>query len=206
MTPDRFFGWFLLAALACLIGLGVGRGLMLYRRGVRVLVIDRHRSTVQMILDLILVLCFFLWAYEILAYAYPLLTHFLPAWMDHLLIQGLVVKVVGGILVLAGLSIYTLALKALADSWRLGIDRQFSGVLVTRGIFNWTRNPIFLSLDLLAIGSFLVLGRLVFLVLGLTLVGLLHEQIRREEIFLSQVYDPVYQGYCAQVGRYIKWW
>jgi protein-S-isoprenylcysteine O-methyltransferase Ste14 len=206
MTPDRFFDWFLLATLACLIGLGIGRGLLLYRSGVRVLVIDRHRPPIQVILDLILVLCFFLWAYEIIVYAYPLTTHFLPAWMGRLLIQGLVVKAVGGTLVLAGLSIYTLALRALADSWRLGIDRQSTGTLVTRGIFAWTRNPIFLSLDLMAIGSFLVLGRLVFLVLSLTLVGLLHEQIRREESFLSQVHDLVYQQYCARVGRYIKWW
>lgn len=206
MTPYRFFDWFLLAALACLFGLGIGRGLLLYSRGVRVLVIDRNRSTVEMIFDLILVLCFFLWVYETIAYAYPLPNHFLPSWKDRLLLQGLVVKAIGGILVLAGLSIYTLALRALADSWRLGIDHRSTGTLVTQGIFAWTRNPIFLSLDMMAIGSFLVLGRLVFLVMGLLLVGLLHEQIRREEIFLSQVYGPVYQGYCTQVGRYIKWW
>jgi len=126
--------------------------------------------------------------------------------MARLVVQDRVVKALGGIMVLAGLSIYALALSALADSWRLGIDRQSTGDLVTRGIFAWTRNPIYLGLDLIAIGSFLVLGRLVFLVLGFTLVGLLHEQIRREEIFLSQVHGRAYQQYCTRVGRYIKWW
>jgi protein-S-isoprenylcysteine O-methyltransferase Ste14 len=98
-----------------------------------------------------------------------------------------------------------LALPAFGDSWRLGIDRETSGPLVTHGVFAWTRNPIYVGLDSFALGTFLVQGRLIFLALALVSVGMLQDQIRREERFLARAYGGAYREYCARVGRYVKW-
>ncbi len=103
----------------------------------------------------------------------------------------------------AGVALYGLALAAFGHSWRMGIDRKTPGALVTHGIFAWTRNPIYLSLDLLVVGTFLIQGRLLFLALSLVIVGLLHDQIRREERFLAEAYGDAYRDYRAWVGRYL---
>jgi protein-S-isoprenylcysteine O-methyltransferase Ste14 len=121
------------------------------------------------------------------------------------LVDALGFKVLGVLATLLGLLIYILALQAFGASWRLGIDRAAPGALVTHGIFAWTRNPIYVALDLLAVGTFLVMGRLIFLALGLIMAAMLHGQIRREEHFLTHAYGDLYREYCARVGRYARW-
>jgi protein-S-isoprenylcysteine O-methyltransferase Ste14 len=206
VLAPRLFDWLQLAALTCLVCLGGTRALVLYARGVRVLVIDRQRPPAQMLADLLLLACLVLWSYEVVAYAWPLRTHLIPLPLGSVLIDAVGFKVVGVLTTLSGLVIYVLALQAFGASWRLGIDRAAPGLLVTHGIFAWTRNPIYVALDVLAIGTFLVMGRLVFLVLGLILVAMLDGQIRREERFLAQAYGDAYRDYCARVGRYARWW
>ena len=105
----------------------------------------------------------------------------------------------------AGLLVFAFALWTFADSWRIGIDRNTPGALVTSGIFAWTRNPIYVALDLMFFGTFLVQGRAIFLALALALAGLLHYQIRREEKYLAGSYGDAYRAYCGRVGRYVRW-
>ena len=90
-------------------------------------------------------------------------------------------------------------------SWRLNIDREKAGPLVTRGVFSRSRNPIYLSFDLLVAGSFLIHGRLLFLGVGLVVAATLHALIRREETFLAGCYGDAYRAYAARVGRYWTW-
>jgi protein-S-isoprenylcysteine O-methyltransferase Ste14 len=205
MTMACFFDWFQLAALACLWVLGKARGVALYARGVRVVVIDRQRTPAQMLADLLAVICLLLWWYELVAYAWPLRVHLVPPLLGVVLVDALAIKVMGAAMMGAGLGIYGLALRAFGDSWRVGLDHERPGALVTGGVFAWTRNPIYVSLDLLALGTFLIQGRLLFLVLALVLGGLLHLQIRREERFLAETYGDAYRAYCARVGRYVTW-
>lgn len=196
MTMAHFFDLFLLAALACLVCLGFGRGVMLFRRGIRVIV---------SVLDFLFLVCVFLWVYEIVAYSWPLRLHVVPHCLGAVIVDTAAFKVAGAMLSLAGLVIYGLALRAMGASWRIGIDRDTPGALVNSGIFAWTRNPIYVSLDLLAIGTFLIQGRLVFLLLAFVFVGVFHFQIRREEHFLNEAYGEEYREYCARVPRYVKW-
>jgi protein-S-isoprenylcysteine O-methyltransferase Ste14 len=74
---------------------------------------------------------------------------------------------------------------------------------VTHGIFAWSRNPIYIALDLLVAGTFLLQGRLLFLILAAAIGALLHELILREETFLAQRYGETYRRYCARVRRYL---
>jgi protein-S-isoprenylcysteine O-methyltransferase Ste14 len=200
---ERLFDWYSLGALLCLACLGIGRGAMQYAQGSRVLVADRGRSASEMLVDLLFVICFGLWAYEIVAYAWPLPSHPLPAWLGTVVLGETVLKGLGAFSALAGLCIYASALWVFGDSWRLGIDRETPGALVTDGIFAWTRNPVYVGLDLLFIGTFLLNGRVIFLLLALALVAMIHSHIRREERFLSETYGESYREYCARVGRYV---
>lgn len=205
MTLDRFLDWFLLGVFACVGCLGVGRAIALYARGVSVVAIDWQRTVPQMLADLLLLVVLLWWLYEAVAFAWPLAFHLVPPWLAVVLIGTMAAKVAGALMLAAAAALYGLALRSLADSWRLGIDRKTPGPLVTEGIFAWTRNPVYVTLDLLIIGTFLIQGRLIFLALALACVALLHEQIRREERFLTDTYGDAYRNYCARVGRYVTW-
>jgi protein-S-isoprenylcysteine O-methyltransferase Ste14 len=77
--------------------------------------------------------------------------------------------------------------------------------LVTDGVYRWTRHPIYVAFDLLFVGTFMVLGRFIFLVLALVLLLLLHTYMLREERFLTDLYGRSYRDYCGLVGRYFSW-
>jgi protein-S-isoprenylcysteine O-methyltransferase Ste14 len=205
MTVARSFDWFQLVALACLLFLGIGRATVLYARGVRVVVVDWKRTAGQALEDLVVVLGFLLWAYEIVAYAWPLGLHLAPVALGAVLIDAVAVRVGGALLVATGLLVYGLALRGFGASWRLGIDRKAPGALVTDGIFARTRNPVYVGLDLFAVGTFLVQGRLIFLLLALVLVVMLHRQMLREEHFLTEAYGDAYRDYRRRVRRYVGW-
>ncbi|HVO27744.1 MAG TPA: isoprenylcysteine carboxylmethyltransferase family protein, partial [Candidatus Margulisiibacteriota bacterium] len=185
------------------VGLGVARAAVLYVRGVHVVAIDWQRSLWEQLADALAIVVILSWAYEAVAYSWPLRGHILPAWLAPIVVDSTVVKILGMMAACAGLLIFALALWAFADSWRIGIDRNTAGALVTRGIFAWTRNPIYIALDLIAFGTFLLQGRAIFLVLTLALAGLLHYQIVREERYLAGAYGDAYRAYCAGVGRYL---
>ena len=202
MTLVRFFDLFLLAALAWLLCFAIARVLVLRARGIRVVVIERNRTVVQDLLDRVQVLSLLFLVYEVVAYAWPLPAQLVPPWLDTILVETTWANVIGAVIVLTGVVIYGLALRAFGESWRLGIDRDKPGALVTDGIFAWSRNPVYLGLNLFAIGTFFILGRLIFLILALANVGMFHLLIRREERSLIQVYGDAYHAYCARVGRY----
>jgi protein-S-isoprenylcysteine O-methyltransferase Ste14 len=203
MTID-YYNWFQLAVLACLAFLGIGRALMLYARKVHVVVNDSHMSLRQKICGFLFVISFLMWMYEAIAHALSLPYHMPPPLLHSLLIQFISVKIFGASLMVVGLLIYGLALLAFGDSWRVGIDRKTPGTLITHGIFAWSRNPIYVSLDFLVFGTFLLQGHLLFLVFALCIPLLLHEQIRQEEHFLHEVFGIPYRAYCARVGRYFR--
>jgi protein-S-isoprenylcysteine O-methyltransferase Ste14 len=189
VTSERLLDGLVLAALAGLALLAVVRGAMLSARGVRLLPIDRERSPFQALADLAFVLAFLLWGLEVVAFAWPLDLHLAPAWARAVVLDWLPSRILGAAVVVAGLVVYALALHALGSSWRLGIDREAPGTLVTGGIFARSRNPVYLGLALLALGSFLVLGRLVLLLLAVGFAA----------------YGVAYLDYARRVGRWWTW-
>jgi protein-S-isoprenylcysteine O-methyltransferase Ste14 len=199
-----FFDGFLLAILAGLAVAGVGRGVSLTRRGVRLLAIDRERTVLQGLNDLASVLLFLLWFWEAFTFAAGIDAHPTPAFLHGVVVDAPPLKWLGAALMAAGLAVYVAGLGAFGDSWRLGIDREKAGALVTTGIFAWSRNPIYLALNLLLWGSFAIQGRAVFGALAVLLAALLHALILREERFLDAHYGDAYRSYSARVDRYLR--
>jgi protein-S-isoprenylcysteine O-methyltransferase Ste14 len=91
----------------------------------------------------------------------------------------------------------------MAASWRIGIASGERTELVTRGLFRFCRNPIYLGL-MVALAGFccLVPG---YLSGGLLVFGavLLQVEARLEEAHLLIQHGAVYAAYCARVGRFL---
>lgn len=198
----EFLDWFQLIVLGGLAILGISRGMALYARKIRVVIIDPQMPFRLKLIGMLFIVCFLLWIYEAIAHTLSFPYHLPPSLLHSLLIQSIWFKFTGVIIMLIGLLIYGLALWAFGDYWRIGIDQNTSGHLITKGIFSRSRNPIYLSLDLLIIGTFLLQGHLLFLILALCILAILHEQIRQEEFFLIKSFGDAYHDYCSKVGRY----
>ena len=112
MAVDRLFDSLVLGALGCLAILGIGRALMLSARGVRIIAIDRERTLSQGLADLGFALCFLLWVYEALAFTLPLSFHLVPAVARAVVLDVGAAKAVGVLVMVAGLVVYGLALRA----------------------------------------------------------------------------------------------
>ena len=146
-----------------------------------------------------------LWAATVLIYTLHLGHGFLPPLLGEPRVSSLGLKLFGLALVLFGFAIFILSLASLGNSWRLGIDENNPGELVTSGIYSLSRNPIYVFFDLYFLGTFLLNGALIFALLTLFIGLILHLQILQEEQFLLRVFGQAYRAYCARTGRYITW-
>ena len=205
MTIDRFFDWFGFGALVCMGLLAIPRSMQLRSRGIRVMVVDRQRTAIQILEDLVAMVCMLVWCYELIACAWSLDWRFIPEGAAVSMFDVTALKIVGGLLMAAGVAVYGLGTRGLRDSWRLGIDRNKPGALETGGILAFSRNPIYLSFDLLVFGTFLIHGRLHILLTAFIFAIILHLIILREERFLLERHGEDFRDYCACVGRYITW-
>lgn len=77
------------------------------------------------------------------------------------------------------------------------------GVLVTRGPYGVSRNPMYLGWGLLQLGIGLI-SRSGWVVATMPLVGAaIHREVLGEERLLSTKFGDEYQEYCARVRRYL---
>ncbi len=146
-----------------------------------------------------------IWIAEIILRATHASFHLIPSDLDLQLIDWIVFSIVGVVLVSLALVLFASAFLSFGNSWRVGLDTQTPGALVTSGTFAFTRNPIFVALDLWFVGMFLMNGTLVFLIFALLAVIILHVQMLREEKFLTGLYGEPYRYYVRRTARYFIW-
>lgn len=109
-----------------------------------------------------------------------------------------------GLLVLAASFILTvLAQSSLGGSWRVGIDTSTPTELQISGLFNHSRNPIFLGLRLNMLGIFLVVANAASLALLLLNEVLLGAEVRCEEVHLRELHGSRFAEYCRNVRRWL---
>ena len=198
----RFFDAFQLLGLAFFLIVFVGRTLYLWlSQGINPLALGVGKKGFSRFLEWIFFVGLALWIIEVLWHALRSFVPLPPA-VDLPLFESPLAQVIGAAVILAGLVVFVWALISFGNSWRIGIDKQTMGALVTTGLFAFSRNPIFLFVDLYFVGTFLLNGSLFFLVLALLVVPGLHYQILQEEKFLLRQYGQAYRDYCARTGRY----
>ena len=98
---------------------------------------------------------------------------------------------------------FALTLADFGDSFRVGIDEDKPGELITGGMFAISRNPIYVCFLLFFTGMFVVHRNIVMVVAVLVFSLAIHRQVLREEKFLKQQYGEQYKEYCKKVRRYL---
>ena len=95
------------------------------------------------------------------------------------------------------------SLISFGRSFRIGIDADRPGSLVTSGIFGLTRNPMYVAFGLFLLGEFLIQPNWLLLAYLAAGIVLFHRQVLREEDYLVQHYGDDYRTYCKHVRRYL---
>jgi protein-S-isoprenylcysteine O-methyltransferase Ste14 len=134
---------------------------------------------------------------------------FSSPWTTYLValnfMEALKLKYLGFALIMIALIVGLAALYEMKNSWRVGIKYDQKTDLVTSGIYSLSRNPYFLSYDLLFLGLFLIYPSLVFLILTLVLIVMFHFMIMEEEAYLEKVQGENYINYKKKVSRYLSY-
>jgi protein-S-isoprenylcysteine O-methyltransferase Ste14 len=143
----------------------------------------------------------------ILMFLYVLLFACFPALYNNFLpiqqLDTLMIKYVGLVLLSFALIWTTIAQAHMKNSWRIGIDTETKTELITTGLFQISRNPIFFGMIISLAGLFLTTPNAmtaIFLILGYVLIQI---QIRLEEDFLTQQHGQTYLNYKQKVRRLI---
>lgn len=126
-------------------------------------------------------------------------TYLLPIWY----LENENLKIFGWILLHISLIWIFIAQLQMKESWRIGIDKKNKTELVTHGLFQFSRNPIFLGIIIADIGFLFVIPNAIsFLILALSFVAI-QTHIRLEESFLKKSFGRAYWEYCERVGRWV---
>ncbi len=132
---------------------------------------------------------------------------FYPPWYQYLMpVQYLDIEwlKISGLLLLVVSFLWTsLAQYQMSKSWRIGIDYEEKTELISHGLFNYSRNPVFLGVLISYLGTFLIIPNILsFSILLVTLVTI-QIQVRLEEEYLESVQGQDYLDYRSRVRRWI---
>jgi protein-S-isoprenylcysteine O-methyltransferase Ste14 len=197
------YDFFMLVALFVFLALFGGRTWMMRRRGIRVMVIGRGKRGLEKFLEMLLLVALPLWGAALLSQSLGGSIVFLPGVLSAPLFSWKPALAAGMVLIALGLAVFAAALVSFGASWRVGIDTEAAGKLVTGGIFAFSRNPIFLFMDMFFLGTFLVYPGIFFLVFAAGSFLGIHAQILEEEKFLETNYGEPYRDYRRRVRRYL---
>ena len=201
-----FLGGFQLLALALFLILVVGRTMhLLIHKKVNPITLGRARKGKAGLMEILLFAGVNLWAVAVVLCALSLERPPFAWFCSVRLVDVMLAKLLGVTLIICAFVIFVLALSALGNSWRLGIDENHPGLLVTTGIYAHSRNPIYLFFDLYFLGTFLINGSLFFLIMTALVALNLHYQILQEEQFLARAHRATYEAYCTRTARYLAW-
>jgi protein-S-isoprenylcysteine O-methyltransferase Ste14 len=132
------------------------------------------------------------------------LTFIKPEWILEADFQALEwLQLPGLILLTFGFLLGILALISMKNSWRVGIKYDQKTELVSSGVYAFSRNPYFLSYDILIFGYILLFPSFILLGLYLILVVIFHRMILEEEKYLESKHGNTYLSYKQSVNRYM---
>ncbi|WP_312353995.1 methyltransferase family protein [Aminipila sp.] len=182
-----FFAIFILTVLA--------RAVLLRRKEIRAIVFGATDKTDFLLIPFVLAII-----YAVVANSFQL-----PLWEPLVgpFWKTLIPGWVGLALSAAAIIGLIFTLISFGDSFRVGIDEEKPDILVTTGVFRFSRNPIYVCFDTFFIGLFLVHRNIIIVIAVIAFALLIHRQILREEKFLRSHYGAEYEEYCRKVRRYL---
>lgn len=181
------------AAFLLLIIMVLSRVAMLKRRGLQAFVFAKtHRS------DLILPPIVAFVVYHLFANTFDW-----PRVSSPMLVDVPWLGWIGLVSCVLGLCLFLWGLISFGVSFRVGIDQEHPGNLVTTGAFGFSRNPLYVAFAMELVGFFLIFPNVLFLLCIFGGCWLFRRQILREEEFLKVQYGKEFDEYCRKVRRYL---
>jgi len=116
-----------------------------------------------------------------------------------------IVDWVGFVVGVVGLGLCGIAQATMGSSWRVGIDHDRETKLVTRGLYQWIRNPTYLGLHLLNLGLWLIWPTTLVAAYAVLFFVVMDIQVRCEEEFLMGVHGEEFTAYRSRTRRYFPW-
>lgn len=194
-----FFKAFQISMLLAFLTLFLGRTISLRaKHGVKVFTLGSGKRGLSRCIELSFSILLPLWMCALC------LRVFAPSFIewDAPILVFLPLQLLGTMLIVGGFILFIWALISFGRSWRIGIDTKNSGSLVTTGAFAYSRNPIFVFIDLYFVGSALLDMTPLLIAFAMAVVAGTHYQILQEEGFLQARYGEEYRSYRARTARY----
>jgi protein-S-isoprenylcysteine O-methyltransferase Ste14 len=184
------------AMLMLFFVLMTGRGVMMSRNGIKLLVIGQKDKRE---------LPAFLAGYALIIYIIASNCFPLPmfAFVNRFFWNAEWLRRVGVAVCAIAHTGFIACMVSFGNSFRVGIDEKYAGRLVTKGMYARSRNPMYVSLDALFFGIFLIFPNPGALFALVTAALTFHFQIRNEEAFCRERYGKDYLRYCEKVRRYL---
>lgn len=90
----------------------------------------------------------------------------------------------------------------LGKSTRLGLPSE-NTTFVKKGLYRFSRNPMYIGFNLFTISSILINANLILLMFALYSIMIYHLIIKGEEVFLEKRFGDEYINYKNKVRRYL---
>ena len=180
----------------------IGRSIMLKLTGTNPFALGKEKKGLNSFIEILFIPVLLFWSWEVLRQSMNIDILILPGFIYEKLHLSIFVGLSGIVLTLAGFVLFIAALVSFGDSWRIGIDKEKPADLVTKGVFRFSRNPVFLFIDLYFFGTFLVYSSLFFGLSFVIVALLLQYQIVQEETYLKKIYGEKYTKYMEKTPRY----
>ena len=113
-------------------------------------------------------------------------------------------QLAGGLIILVGLLLLVMANGLFVRAGTNVIPFREVSSLVTRGIYRYTRNPMYLGMALVLLGCAVTVGAASALVVPVLFMVIIELRfIRPEEHMLQGLFPQEYPAYCTRVRRWI---
>ena len=196
------YDWFQISFLILFYAAFLGRTIQLSSRGIKPFVLGVGKKGFKAVLEFSFLIGLTIWTVELVLIALHLDFHLFPPPLYEDLFDIWLLRWLGVAMIACGFFIFVWALKSFGDSWRVGIDRNNPGRLMTGGAFSCSRNPIFAFIDLYFLGTALIYPNPFFTTFAVLVLLGIHFQILQEERFLAEQYGDDYKAYIGSVRRY----
>lgn len=119
------------------------------------------------------------------------------------LYENVVISILGLVITSIGVLFFILAMVFMKTSWRVGIDKSTKTNLITSGFYRFSRNPAFVGMNLMFLGTAITYGSVVAMIAAVLVIVTLHFQILQEEKHMKETFKKEYDEYAKRTARYL---
>lgn len=111
------------------------------------------------------------------------------------------IRIFGILIGIIAVIFFASATVTMKNSWRVGIPEEKT-ILITNGIYKWSRNPAFVGFDLLYLSMCFLFFNIPLVIVSVWAIIMLHFQILQEENHMKKTFGKDYINYMNHTLRY----